>query len=37
VHIIFSLMFPVHPTLSKDDMHYIADAIDKVLVEAAGS
>jgi len=29
-------MFPVHPTLSEDDMHHIADAINKVLVEAAG-
>jgi len=31
-----SLMFPVHPTLSEDDMHHIADAMNKVLVEAAG-
>jgi len=29
-----SLMFPVHPTLSKSDMHRIADAVDKVLFEA---
>jgi len=30
-----SLMFPVHPTLSEDDMHRIADAVDSVLAEVA--
>lgn len=30
-----SLMFPVHPTLSEVDMHRIADAVDRVLTEAA--
>lgn len=30
-----SLMFLVHPTLSPDDMHRMADVVDKVLGEAA--
>ena len=30
-----SLMFPVHPTMSKSDMHAIADVVDKVIGEAA--
>jgi dTDP-4-amino-4,6-dideoxygalactose transaminase len=30
-----SLEFPVHPTLCEDDMHRIADAVGKVLSEAA--
>ena len=30
-----SLMFPVHPTMSKLDMHAIADVVDKVIGEAA--
>ena len=29
-----SLMFLVHPTLSKQDMHHTADAVEKVLVHA---
>ncbi|MBV8673280.1 MAG: DegT/DnrJ/EryC1/StrS aminotransferase family protein [Acidobacteriaceae bacterium] len=30
-----SLMFPVHPTLNESDMHDIADAVEKVLSQAA--
>jgi len=30
-----SLMFPVHPTLSESDMHDIAEALEKVLLEAS--